>query len=224
MDNTSQEALLERFRAYLEDPGRQDTHEQPTPDAPDLFSLLAEVAALKSEVKIESRQFKAALEQFRELFDVLQQDKTRLEQQLAQQQAQHQAQQREEERALLLELVELRDRLQAGHTQAQRYTPGWLARKGGAATFVSGMAQGMAMNLERLDGILVRRDVRRIDTPGQHFDPHTMQAVDTAFDANRPEGEVLSELRPGYWYGAQLLRLAEVIVNKQPTTDTHLPH
>ncbi|CAM4141672.1 nucleotide exchange factor GrpE [Vreelandella rituensis] len=220
MDTESQDQLLERFRAYLEEPGAPDTSE-PAPDAPDLFSLLAELAALKSEVKIESRQFKAALEQFREIFDTLKQDKARLEQQLSQQNAQHQAQQREHERSLLLELVELHDRLQGGHTQAKRYAPGWLARQGGAATFVGGMAQGMAMSLERLDSILARRDVHRIDTLGQPFDPHTMQAADTAYDAGRPEGEVLDELRPGYWHGTRLLRLAEVIVNKLQVSDTH---
>lgn len=223
MDNDPQEELLERFRAYLEDPNVPDTSEQ-VPDTPDLFSLLAELAALKSEVKIESRQLKTALEQFRELFDTLQQDKVRLQEQLSQQKAYFQAQEREHERSMLLELVELRDRLQAGHTQAQRYAPGWLARQGGAPTFVSGMAQGMAMNIERLDGILMRRDVHRIDTPGQPFDPHTMQATDIAHHAGRPEGEVLDELRPGYWHGTRLLRLAEVIVNKRKVSDTHTSH
>jgi hypothetical protein len=51
-------ALLERFRAYLEeepgaregsDAGIEDTDET---DAPDLFTLLAELAALKNEVKL----------------------------------------------------------------------------------------------------------------------------------------------------------------------------
>lgn len=220
MDNDSQEALLQRFRAYLEDPVARDTHEPAAQSAPDLFSLLAEVAALKSEVKIESRQFKSALEQFRELFDTLQQDKTRLEQQLLQQQTQAQTQQEEKERALLMELIELRDRLLAGHVQAKRYAPSWLARRGGAETFVSGMAQGMAMNLERLDGMLTRRDVHQIDTLGKPFDPYTMQAVDIAHDTRRPEGEVLDVLRTGYWHGPRLLRLAEVIVNKRSTSDT----
>lgn len=219
MDNDSPETLLQRFRTYLEDPSARESHE-PTASTPDLFSLLAEMAALKSEVKIESRQFKSALEQFRELFDVLQEDKARLEQQLEQQQSQLQAQQDERERALLVELVELRDRLSAGHTQAQRYTPGWLARHGGAGIFVDGMAQGMTMNLERLDGILARRDVHKIDTLGKPFDPYTMQAADIAYDERRPEGEVLDELRAGYWHGVRLLRLAEVVVNKQPTSDT----
>ncbi|MCL7929758.1 nucleotide exchange factor GrpE [Halomonas llamarensis] len=223
MDKDQQEQLLERFRTYLQTPGSQETDEQAL-DAPDLFSLLAELAALKSEVKIESRQFKTALEQFRELFDRLEQDKSRLEQQLSQQSAQHQAQQREQERDLLLEMIDLRDRLQAGHTQAQRYTPGWLARRSDATTFVRGMAQGMAMNLERLDGILTRREVRPVQSLGQPFDPHTMQAADIAYDVDRPEGEVLDELRPGYWHGTRLLRLAEVIVNKPPVPDTHTSH
>lgn len=219
MDNESQEALLQRFRAYLEDGSARDTHEL-TSNTPDLFSLLAEMSALKSEVKIESRQFKTALEQFRELFEVLQEDKTRLERQLVQLQSQVQAQQDEREGVLLAELIELRDRLSAGYVQAQRYMPGWLARRGGAGDFVKGMSQGMAMNLERLDGILVRRDVHKIDTLGKPFDPYTMQASDISYTKRRPEGEVLEELRAGYWHGERLLRLAEVVVNKQLTSET----
>ena len=45
----------------------------------------AELAALKNEVKLESRQVKTALEQFRELFDTLQRANTRLGEELNQQ-------------------------------------------------------------------------------------------------------------------------------------------
>ena len=58
----------------------------------------------------------------------------------------------------------LRDRLQAGKLQVDRYRPGWLARRGGAAEFVGGMAEGMAMNLRRLDDTLGRRRVRPLET------------------------------------------------------------
>jgi molecular chaperone GrpE len=214
MDRASQEQLLSRFRDYLA--SAEDESLEAPAEAPDLFTLLAELAALKNEVKIESRQVKAALEQFRELFEALKQDNARLEQQLATQAERFREQQQERERALLLELLELRDRLQAGHAQARRYAPGWLARRGGAQTFVAGMAEGMEMNLGRLDAILVRRGVQPIASLGKPFDPHTMQAADVEHDPALPEGEVVGELRPGYWHESRLLRSAEVIVNKRP--------
>lgn len=219
MDSATKEQLVERFRAYLDAQDTRDaqlaeTAERDEADSPDLYTLLAEQAALKNEVKLESRQIKAALDQFRDLFDTLRQTNARLGEELERQQQEAQQQQRETERALLLELLELRDRLQAGHDQARRYRPGLLARRGGAGTFVAGMADGSAMNLARLDGILTRRGVSPLPSVDHPFDPHTMHASDVVREANRQDGEVVSELRTGYLQHDRLLRSAEVIVNK----------
>ncbi len=89
------------------------------------------------------------------------------------------------ERDLLLELLDLRDRLQAGHDQARRYSPGWLARLGQADTFVTKMAEGMAMNLRRLDDTLERRGVRPLRVLGLRFDPQTMHAAEAGWDRPR---------------------------------------
>lgn len=216
MDSATKEQLVGRFRAYLDTRDSQpaETAEHGQADSPDLYTLLAEQAALKNEVKLESRQVKTALDQFRELFDTLRQTNTRLGEELERQQQDAQRQQREAERALLLELLELRDRLQAGRDQARRYRPGFLARRGGADTFVTGMADGSAMNLARLDDILIRRGVSSLSSVGHPFDPHTMHASDVVQEAGREEGEVVSELRTGYLHHDRLLRSAEVIVNK----------
>lgn len=232
MDAAAKEQLVERFRAYLEssdleandleasdleasDAQNAEPAKATEADSPDLYTLLAEQAALKNEVKLESRQIKAALDQFRELFDTLRQTNTRLGEELERQQQGARDQQREAERALLLELLELRDRLRAGHDQARRYRPGLLARRGGAGTFVAGMADGSAMNLARLDDILVRRGVSPLPSVGQAFDPHTMHAAEVVREAGWEEGEVVSELRTGYLQHNRLLRTAEVIVNKR---------
>ena len=223
MDEAAKAQLVARFRAYLD--GDQDAaggadDEDNAEPAPDLFTLLAELAALKAEVKGESRQVKAALDQFRELFDTLQQTNTRLGQELEHGRAAARRQQAASERDLLLELVDLRDRLQGGLTQAQRYRPGWLARRGGAPGFVAAMADGMAMNLARLDAILARRTVRPIEALGRRFDPLTMHAADVVHDAMQADGVVLDEVRRGYVRADDLLRAAEVVVNRTDRLDT----
>ncbi|TDO02524.1 nucleotide exchange factor GrpE [Halomonas ventosae] len=223
MDAAAKEQLVERFRAYLEASDAQpeehaqraETRDTAEAESPDLFTLLAEQAALKNEVKLESRQIKAALDQFRELFDTLRQSNTRLGEELERQQQSARDQQRDAERGLLLELLELRDRLRAGHEQARRYRPGFLARRGGAGTFVAAMADGSAMNLARLDEILARRGVNPLPSVGRVFDPHTMHATEVVREADRGEGEVVDELRSGYLQHDRLLRPAEVIVNKR---------
>jgi molecular chaperone GrpE len=212
MEPAVRDQLLERFRDYLE-----RVNEAPTAsaaEAPDLFTLLGEQAALKNEVKLESRQMKAALEQFRSLFTTLEQANARLGDELARQREREALARQEAERDLLVELLELHDRLQAGHDQAHRYRASWLARRR-AAQFVASMAEGMAMILRRLDEILARRGVRPLDTLNQAFDPQTMHALGTEHHPDRPPGLVVGETRRGFLYRDRLLRPAEVTVNKE---------
>ncbi len=210
--------LLDDLRAWLNGLDDADLDAvaatDDAPDIPDLFTLFSELAALKNEVKLESRQIKGALEQFRELFDALQQANAQLRAELAEQRRREQTGIAEAERALLLELIDLRDRLLPGQAHAAGYRPGWLARRGGAKAFVEHMADGMAMNLRRLDESLARRNVHPITSIGQPFDPLVMRAVDTVEDPAQPANRVVDETRTGYLRGDRLLRLAEVIVNK----------
>jgi len=220
MDPASREHLLTRFAAYLdraEDQADPDGDEaEPTPD---LFTLLAEVSALKNEVKIESRQLKGALDQFRDAFDLVRQAQGHLEERLAERVAAERRARHESERDLLLELLDLRDRLQAGHDQARRYSPGWLARRSGAASFIAGMTQGLAMNLQRLDETLARRGVLPLRVLGSRFDPRTMHAAEGAQDPSQTDGVVLAEVRRGFTQGQRLLRPAEVVVNRLTRAD-----
>jgi len=204
------EQLVARLRALLETPEGIDEE----PAAPDLFTLLAELAALKSEVKIESRQVKSALEQFGALFDTLKLTNERQVGELAACREAARAQAREAERGLFLELLDVRDRLADGHAHARGYRPGWLARRSGADRFVAAMADGLEMNLRRLDETLLRRDVRPIPALDRRFDPRLMSAVEVVASAAHRPNEVVAEVRRGYRRGDELLRVAEVVVNK----------
>lgn len=213
MDQATREQLVTRFSRYLDEIG--DSSLEQAPEAPDLFSLLAELGALKNEVKIESRQVKTALEEFRGLFDTLRQANTRLDDELSRQRERDTRQRQQADRDLLLELLELRDRLQAGHDQLQSYRPGWFARKGGADSYVAGIGDGQAMILRRLDETLAQRGVRPLVARGERFDPATMHAAETTHHPDREDGQVVAETRAGYLHHGQLLRAAEVIVNKK---------
>jgi len=215
MDPSVRAQLLERFSAYLD--GVDDTAapaEQEPGVAPDLYTLLSELAGLKNEVKIESRQVKGALEEFRQVCETLRQDNERLGGELERRGEEVRRECDRDERDLLGELVEVRDRLHAGAEQARRYRPSWLARRGGAGEFVAGMAEGLAMSLRRFDDVLARRGVRALDVVGRAFDPQTMQVGELAEDAAHADGEVLGELRRGFRHRDRLLRPAEVVVNK----------
>jgi molecular chaperone GrpE len=189
--------------------------------APDLFSFHAELAAVKNEVKLQSRQFKTALEEFRGLFDNLHDSNARLHEEQERRFEQSRAADRAAARDMLLELLDLRDRLHAGQQQAERFQPRWYARNRREVGLIASLAEGMAMNLRRLDETLARRGVRPIPTEGRTFDPHRMRAAEVTRDPEYRNGEVMDELRPGWLLHDELLRLAEVVVNRVDTPDDY---
>jgi molecular chaperone GrpE len=207
-----------RFSAYLDELDEWDELDKlpEAIDCPDTdrFSLVVELAALKNEVKLESRQVKTALELFRDTFEVLRQAHSQLETSYAKQREQETQTCQETERSFILELLELRDRLQAGHEQLSSYRPNWWAKQGKAGEYVAEVAVGQAMLLRRLDETLVRRKVVPLTVLGQRFDPKLMHAVHTVQDTNSADGVVVAEIRSGFLYDKQLLRPAEVTVNK----------
>ena len=82
MDDSIKQALIDRFRGYLD--MVEDGEESPDDpgETADLFSVLVEMAALRSEVRTESRLVKEALEQFRGVFDSLQASQATLQREL----------------------------------------------------------------------------------------------------------------------------------------------
>ncbi len=57
--------------------------------------------------------------------------------------------------------------------------------------------------------------MRPVDALGQPLDPTLMRAVGVESVRDRPDAVVLREARRGYFRGGELLRAAEVIVNKK---------
>lgn len=207
-DESPKESRLQHPSASASDDQTEEAR------APDLYAFFAELAALKNEVKLESRQVKTALEEFRGLFDNLRETSTRLNDERERRFEQTRAGDRAASRDLLLELLELRDRLHAGQQQAERFKPSWYARNRREVGLIASLAEGMAMNLRRLDETLTRRGVRPIPTQGRMFDPHRMRAAEVTRDPQYRNGEVMAELRPGWLLHDDLLRLAEVVVNR----------
>ena len=220
LDDAAKQALVEQFRACLDEP--EDPHAEDPGQAGepiDLSTLLAEMAALKNDVRLQSRQFKAALEQTQALADALREQAARLERDLERARAKAGDARAEAERGLLLGLLELRDRLQAGLDAQAQWRPSALQRLLGAdSRFAASLREGSSLTLARLDELLAAYRVRPVVCVGQGFDPQTMHAVAVEADPRSADGVVLRELRRGFCQGPQLLRAAEVIVNKLGST------
>ena len=216
MDDSIKQALLSRFQAYL------DTAETAAPESQtetsDLYSLFVEVAGLRSEVRTESRLVKEALDQFRGVFDTLQASQASVQQELDRTRAAARDQADAALRPLLLDVVDLRDRLLAALASAAAARPGWAGRlwrrpaSGDAA-----WQEGLRMTLRRLDQVLLDRQVVPVQLVGLPFDPQRARVVATVADSSTADGTVLEEVRAGFLWDDQVLRTADVIVSKSAT-------
>jgi molecular chaperone GrpE len=215
LDDSIKQALIDRFRDYLD---VVEDGEEP-PDDPgetaDLFSVLVEMAALRSEVRTESRLVKEALEQFRGVFDSLQASQATLQRELDRARTETRDQAQSALRPLLLDVIDLRDRLMAALTLSAAVRPRWRDRlwrrdRSGVAAWQA----GLRMTLRRLDQVLLDRRVVATQLAGLPFDPRLARAIGTAADSAVAEGTVVEEVRAGFLWDDQVLRTAEVIVSK----------
>jgi len=215
LEPDEKERLIEEFRACLETWEEGDGDEEGASPV-DLHTLLTEMAALKNEIRLESRQFKSMLEEMRSFGDALREQNERLNRDLERAREQAAAGRQKAERGLLLDMLDLRDRLQAGVDANTAHRPPFFARLApGETRFAASLGQGLALTLSRLDDVLAGYRVRPLDVVGQALDPHTMRAVGVETMPGQPDGAVLFEARRGFFHGGELLRAAEVIVNKK---------
>ena len=222
MDDSTKQALLDRFGAWLD--AASEAEPQPSDDpvpTTDLYSLLVEMAGLRTEVRTESRLVKEALDQFRGVFDTLQTSHATLRQELDRARAETRDQAKAAIRPLLLDIIDLRDRLLAAlnftATPARR---SWLDRlragtpSDGNQSGGEAWREGLRLTLRRLDQVLLDRRVVPLQLTGQPFDPEHARVVGTSADGTAPDGTVVEEVRAGFLWDDQVLRAAEVIVSK----------
>ncbi|MBK7424264.1 MAG: nucleotide exchange factor GrpE [Propionivibrio sp.] len=219
MDAETKDRLMDEFRACLDDWEPDDgTSAKPQENEPpvNLALLFTELAVLRNEVRVEACQFKTALDEMRSLTELLGKHNQRLAQELERSREAQGAALRQAETRLLLEVLDVRDRIAAAVSVSDAYEPGFLARFARKETqLTQGLSAGIALTLRRIDDLLAERRVRPLEAVGGRLDPHTMRAVGVEWLAQRPPGEVISEVRRGYTRDDEMLRLAEVIVNKK---------
>jgi molecular chaperone GrpE len=215
VEDSIKQALLSRFRVYLDTAEGDSQPPDDSGETADLYSVFVELAALRSEVRTESRLVKEALDQFRGVFDTLQTSHATLQRELDRARAETRDQGQAALRPLLLDVIDLRDRLAAALTLAATARPRWRDRllrrnlSGGEA-----WQEGLRMTLRRLDQVLLDRRVVTAQLVGRPFDPRLARVVGTSPDRSVAEGTVLEEVRTGCLWEDQVLRTAEVIVSK----------
>ena len=212
-DDWKQE-VLEDFRRWLdgvteEAAGAADRE----PTECDLRDLFAELAALRQEVRLRNREQSRAgreLAKAADLYETVTHQARRHEEDLAAFEARIA---RAAEDRCLRGVLEVRDALVRGRDAALglRERPRLFRR---APRGLDGVVEGYELALRRFDRMLSRFGVRLLRTVGTPFDSGTMHAVETRRIEQAEDGVVVEELLSGFTRDGEVLRLADVAVNR----------
>ncbi|MFQ5740100.1 MAG: nucleotide exchange factor GrpE [Acidobacteriota bacterium] len=179
----------------------------------ELVNLYSELASLRRAILLQNRQQSKALRELRkseedyrasmDLFRRRSQDLDSLEARtrLA------------SERRCLIPFLDVRDALLRGRKASLNCSPGGAAVASGTLAF-EGLAQGYEMAIDRFDRALAQSGIRVVQTVGKPFDPRTMAAVEVRAAPDLEEGFVVEEFQSGFVRGEEVVRPAEVAVNR----------
>jgi molecular chaperone GrpE len=215
VDNSTKEELLRQFQTYLEQVPDHPAEELPE-ERIDLYSLFSELAGLKSEVRIESRQLKAALDDFRDAFAALDGANRNLSARFEELQQEKKNLEKAALKPVVTGLLDVYDRLAAAAAQeeplpARSFFAGFCRRE---REWIRLQAEGQRMTLRRLLDVLAQCGVQPVEAENRMFDPRFMKAAGADNRPGLAEGAVVSELSKGFTWDGSPLRAAEVIVNK----------
>lgn len=211
----------------------------------DLSTLLAEMAALKSEIRQHTQAFRQAREQFAKALEVNAAELHRAHARRSRLKEELQRREREGSRGLALSLIDIADRLEGGLRAA-----GKLVRSGDSGPIAdrpeggpraaeepagsrdssskgsrtehplergaAALADGLRLTLDRVGRHLAGLGVERVRCVGGSFAPDLMEAIETTCRSDRADGEVVEEITAGYRDPSGTLRPAQVVVNRLP--------
>lgn len=224
MDAFSQESLVAEFRAFLQESYSDEQGDvaavQGEDVAGDLLQLYLALTGLKNEVRIESRQFKEALDRFRALFEITEAGRVDLAQELDRRREAWEAEAHKSMSSMFLEFLALRDRLEQSTMMIESHHPSFLAKMSKReSTWLAGIAEGQRLLLRRLEQILFGQGISEIKALNGPLNPQTMRVIGVEKHADKENGIVVAEVIKGYLWQGHLLRAAEVRTNKKE--DTH---
>jgi len=182
----------------------------------DLRTLLSELVALKSEVRVETQSSRDQRNRQEQSLQTLQGALQRMDDSKQQMSEVVKSAREQEMRRAALALVDIADRLESSLQGAAVQTRRTGRLFGGIDSMaVRSWRDGTSITLRRVEGYLSEFGVKRIQTVGEVFDPNAMEAVQITHRRDLPEGVVAEEITAGYTFLNTPLRDAQVIVNRR---------
>ena len=229
---TWKERALDDFRRWLDELEEIPPAAEGEPPSCDLHDLFSELAALRQEVRLQNREQSRAgreLANAAARYDAIDRTTRRRDEELD---ALERRVSRAAEDRCLLSVLDLRDALVRGREAARRLRKA--GKKAGKTAgkkpgrkktlprkpfrrlqpAIAGVVDGYELALRRCDRTLARFGVHGVPAVGLRFDARTMHAVETRRVADREDGVVVDEFVSGFVRDGEVLRLAEVAVNR----------
>ena len=88
---------------------------------------------------------------------------------------------------------------------------------------VESLRDAITLVWSELERFLKECGVSGVPTEGSRFDPDVHEAVLVQPSTEHPDSTVLSEVKPGYVFGQQVLRPAQVVVTRRPPEEAAEP-
>ena len=224
-DSGWKERALADFRVWLDELDgsaalTEDDPESATrePLEPDMRTLFAEFAALRQEVRLQNREQSRAVRELGKAADGYEAATRAVELREDDLAAFGNRVAREAENRCLRSVLEVRDALARGREAAValREAPRLFRRP---PRGIAGVVEGYEIALRRFDRMLSGFGVEPVKTAGHPFDSRTMHAMETRRTAQTGNGVVVEELRGGFTRDGEVLRLADVAVNRLDTRE-----
>ena len=209
---------LTDFQSWLIDlPDELAPSESATLDSCDLYTILSEFSALRQEIKLQNREQHKAIQTLAETLGEYEKTtqlfKDRTEGIALLEEKIRSSSMDASEKRTVMPFLDMRDALVRGLESCKRLTENTgLLRP--APKGIESAIEGYEMAIRRFDRGLASVDIVPIKCKGMPFDPKTMRAVGTKSVTEYANGIVVEEMLTGFVKKNEVIRLAEVVVNK----------
>lgn len=183
-------------------------------DACDLYTLLAEFTALRQEIKLQNREQNNAVRIHGDLVDNARETATLFRDRTQSLENLEERIRMACETRTIERFFEIRDALTRGLEGVREALEAGIYFRRSSRRRIEGVMEGYEMALRRFDRVLIKFGITPVVCIGHPFNPSLMRAVGKQSDPKKESNIVLEEYLGGFVKGEEILRIAEVIVNK----------
>jgi len=208
------EKVIEDFKTWMTElPEEMPTDRKVDMDSCDLYTLLMEFTALRQEIKFQNREQNNTLRIQQSFIDSLKETLKLLKDRTSKLENLEERIRLASEKKAILPFLDIRDGLIRGlkATKAAAATRRLFVRP---PRGIEGIVEGYEMAMRRFDRALTYVGITPVTALGRPFDPATMRALGQRNDPQKEAGTVIEEQVGGFVRQDEVIRTAEVIVNK----------